>query len=374
MKKKILVTGGAGFIGSHIVDGLIERGHDVRVLDSLDPQVHANADGPPKYLNEKAEFIRGDIRNKDDVKKALADIEVLYHEAAAVGVGQSMYMIDHYVDVNSRGAGMVLDQIFNGKNSIEKMIVASSMSIYGEGMYLCENCGEFEGEFRGRKQLEARRWEMTCPGCGKPAQPIATPETKPLAPTSVYAIGKRDHEELFMSLGKAYGMPTVALRYFNVYGPRQSLSNPYTGVAAIFQSNIKNDNPPIIYEDGGQSRDFVDYRDVVSANMLALESSKADYGIFNVGAGKPVSVLDIAKTFARLYGKSVEPKIQQKFRQGDIRHCFADISRIRDIGYEPKIGFDRGMSDLVEWGMCENALDLSQKALAELRQRDLVER
>jgi len=372
--KSILVTGGAGFIGSHIVDELIARGHQVRILDNLDPQVHGEERKPPAYVNPGAELMVGDVRERDDLKAALDGVEVVFHEAAAVGVGQSMYLIDYYVDVNSRGTGMLLDEIVNGDHDIKRMIVASSMSIYGEGRYSCPDCGVFDPDFRPQSQLEEHKWEMRCPDCGKDADPLPTSEKKPLMPTSVYAVGKRDHEELFLSVGKAYGIPTVALRYFNVYGPRQSLSNPYTGVCAIFQSNIKNGNSPIVYEDGRQTRDFIDYRDIVAANMLALESGKADYQTFNVGSGRPTSVLDIAQTFDKLYGKEIEPEIQQKFRQGDIRHCFADIEKIRSIGFEPKIDFQQGMADLVEWGKDQQADDRSAKALEELLERNLVEK
>jgi dTDP-L-rhamnose 4-epimerase len=374
MKHNVLVTGGAGFIGSHIVDELIRRGNDVRVLDNIDPQVHGKDRKKPDYVNPKATFMRGDVRNRDDLRRALADVDVVYHEAAAVGVGQSMYLIDYYVDVNSRGTGMLLDEIVNGKYNIKKLIVASSMSIYGEGVYECERCGRITPDFRGQKQLEAHDWEMRCPACGEIAKPVPTPESKPLKPTSVYAVSKRDQEEFVLSVGKAYGIPSVALRYFNVYGPRQSLSNPYTGVCAIFQSNIKNDNPPVVYEDGLQSRDFIDVRDIVQANMLALDSSKADYEMFNVGCGKPITVKYIAETFAELYGKKIKPEVKNKYRAGDIRHCYADISKIRKIGFEPKIEFRQGMAQLVKWGQKQEAKDLSQQALRELQERKLVEK
>jgi dTDP-L-rhamnose 4-epimerase len=374
MKRSVLVTGGAGFIGSHIVDGLLDRGHDVRILDCLDPQVHGAQGGKPAYMNPKATFMRGDVRERQDLKRALEGVDTVFHEAAAVGVGQSMYQIGHYVDVNSKGTGLLLDELVNGRYPIKKVIVASSMSIYGEGVYECPGCGTFAPDVRPRRQLEAHDWEMRCPGCGKQAKPAPTPEEKALKPTSVYAIGKRDQEELVLSVGKAYGIPSVALRYFNVYGPRQSLSNPYTGVCAIFQSNIKNGNPPVVYEDGLQSRDFIDVRDVVAANMLVMGSRKADYETFNVGSGSPTTVLRIAETFAKLYGKKIRPDVKNKYRAGDIRHCFADISRIRRIGFAPKVAFEAGMADLVRWGEKQEAQDLSQQALKELEDRNLVER
>ncbi|MFH1055305.1 MAG: SDR family NAD(P)-dependent oxidoreductase [Candidatus Altiarchaeota archaeon] len=374
MKHSVLVTGGAGFIGSHIVDELIKRGNDVRILDNLDPQVHGKDRKNPDYLNQKAKFIGGDVRNRDDLKRALSDVDVVFHEASAVGVGQSMYLIDYYVDVNCRGTGLLLDEIVNGEYDIKKIVVASSMSIYGEGVYECSKCGRIIPDYRQQKQLESHEWEMRCPCCGCEAISTPTPEDKPLRPTSVYAVSKRDQEEMVLSVGKAYGIPSVALRYFNVYGPRQSLSNPYTGVCAIFQSNIKNDNPPVIYEDGLQSRDFIDVRDIVAANMLVLDSRKADYEMFNVGTGKPVTVLHIAETFAKLYGKRIKPEIKNKYRAGDIRHCYADITKIRKIGFKPNVKFEDGMRDLVKWGAKQEAEDRSQDALKELEDRNLVEK
>jgi len=373
MEHKVLVTGGAGFIGSHIVDELVRRGHDVRVLDNLDPQVHGKGAKRPGYLNPNAEFLKGDVRVRADLKRALEGVDVVFHEASAVGVGQSMYLIDYYVDVNCRGTGLLLDEMVNGEHSIKKLVVASSMSIYGEGEYECGRCGSVAPDFRPKKQLEGHDWEMRCPGCGGSAVPMPTKEGKPLGPTSVYAVTKRDQEELVLSVGKAYGIPSVALRYFNVYGPRQSLSNPYTGVCAIFQSNIKNGNPPVIYEDGLQTRDFIDVRDIVAANMLAMESPKADYEMFNVGSGMPTSVLEIAETFIRLYGSDIRPDIKRKYRAGDIRHCYADISKIGQIGFKPRISFKGGMSDLVEWGRAQEAKDRSRLALKELQERNLVE-
>jgi dTDP-L-rhamnose 4-epimerase len=248
------------------------------------------------------------------------------------------------------------------------------MSIYGEGSYECGTCGMVYPELRSEDQMKKKDWEMKCPHCGKQVKPIPTKESKPLKPTSVYAVSKRDQEELSLSVGRAYGIPTVALRYFNVYGPRQSLSNPYTGVCAIFSSRIKNSNPPVIYEDGLQTRDFIYVDDIVRANILAMEKKSANYRVFNVGTGKLVSIVEIANVLSKLYGKKIEPRIVNKYRSGDIRHCFADISEIRKIGFEPKTNFEDGMRKLVDWGKRSEAVDRVEEAEKELIERGLVER
>jgi dTDP-L-rhamnose 4-epimerase len=371
MKSRILVTGGAGFIGSHLTDELIEQEHEVMILDNLEPQVHLNK--KPEYLNPKAEYIFKDIRS-EELSEILRDIEIIFHLASAVGVGQSMYQIEKYMDVNVMGTSRLLDILVNKENSVKKLIVASSMSIYGEGAYECEECGIFYPELRKEEQLKERIWEMLCPRCGKQAKPIPTGEDKPLKPTSVYAISKRDQEELCLAIGRAYGLPTVALRYFNVYGPRQSLSNPYTGVCAIFSSRIKNNQPPIIYEDGLQKRDFIYVKDIVDANILVMKNPKANYKSLNVGSGKPKSILEIADTLSNLYGKEIKPDIVNKYRRGDIRHCFADVTEIKKLGFEAKTSFEEGMKKLVEWGEKAKAIDKVEEATRELIERGLVEK
>lgn len=371
MTKNILVTGGAGFIGSFLVDKLIEKGHSVRILDNLDQQVHQGK--MPDYLNKKAEFIRGDMGDPEDLKKALADIEIVFHEAAAVGVGQSMYQIRHYVDVNSLGTANLLDFIVNKKNDVKKMIVASSMSTYGEGSYECGKCGKVRPSLRPEKQMEKKEFELKCPKCGKITKPMPIDEESRQVCNSIYAITKKDQEDMVLNIGKSYGIPAVALRYFNVYGPRQSLSNPYTGVAAIFLSRIKNDNPPVIYEDGLQTRDFISVHDIAQANISVMEKSAADYEVFNVGTGKPISIKNIAEILARLYGKDINPEVTNKFRKGDVRHCYADISKIRDkLGWEPKISFEKGMKELIEWSRGAEAEDKFEKAAKELKDKGLI--
>lgn len=369
---KILITGGAGFIGSHLVDRLIKRGDEVVVIDNLEPQVHQNK--RPDYLNPRAKYIFKDIGDKKTLLSVLRDAEVIFHQASAVGIGQSMYEIEKYVNANVMGTAKLLDLLVNSENSVKKLVIASSMSIYGEGAYECEKCGAVCPELRPEEQLKRREWEIKCPNCGKQAKPIPTKEDKPLRPTSVYAVSKRDQEELCLSVGRAYGIPTIALRYFNVYGPRQSLSNPYTGVCAIFSSRIKNNNPPTIYEDGLQTRDFIYVDDVINANMLAMERSQADYKTLNVGTGKSISILEVARVLSKLYGKGIEPKVVNKYRSGDIRHCFADVSEIHKIGFEPKTSFEEGMKKLVEWGERTEAIDRVEEATKELVERGLVER
>ncbi len=360
--EKVLVTGGAGFIGSHLVDELVRRGHKVRILDIFEEQVHQGK--RPDYLNKNAECIKGDIRNPQTLKEALDGINCVFHFAAQVGVGQSMYQIEKYVSHNTLGTAILMEYIISNraKLKIRKIVAASSMSIYGEGSYRCNKCGTVEPIERDAKDLKRKIWEYFCPKCSEILKSVATNEEKTLRSNSIYAISKKDQEEIVLNLGKAYKLPSVALRFFNVYGPRQSLSNPYTGVCAIFQSRIKNNNPILIYEDGLQTRDFVSVHDIASANILAMNSKEADYGYFNVGSGKPTSVLQIAKTLSRLYGKEPKFVIKDEYRIGDIRHCFADISKIEKIGFKPVVNFDDGMREMVEWGKRTRSVDMVNKA------------
>lgn len=362
----ILVTGGAGFIGSFLVDKLLREGHKVRIIDNLESQVHQGK--KPKYLNKDAEFIRADICDKDSLDKALESIDVVFHEAAMVGVGQSMYEILKYTRVNESGTATLLDLIVNKHlDHIKKMVVAASMSEYGEGLYSCKKCGLVKPELREENDLENKRWESGCPNCHNSLLPIPTDETTQLNCHSVYAINKRTQEDMSLTVGKAFKIPTVALRYFNVYGPRQSLSNPYTGVAAIFISRIKAGKSPVIFEDGLQSRDFVSVYDIVSANIAVMESDKADYQVFNVGSGKKVTILEMAKLITKLSGKKLNPQITNTYRKGDIRHCFADVTKIkRVLNWKPIVKFEEGMKELVEWSSAEESkdyFDLASKIL-----------
>jgi dTDP-L-rhamnose 4-epimerase len=368
---RVLVTGGAGFIGSHVVDALLSRGHDVRVLDCLDSQVH---DGRPEYLSAGAELITGDVRDHDAVRRSLVGIDRVAHLAAAVGVGQSMYEIERYTSMNTLGAAVVLEETIAARDRIEKMVVASSMSIYGEGLYRCDSDGvEISPRPRSEEQLRARQWEPRCPTCGAELRPIATTESTPITPESIYAIGKRDHEEMFLVTGRAYAIPVTALRFFNVYGPRQALSNPYTGVAAIFSSRLLNGQPPIIFEDGRQSRDFVHVSDIAASVVAALEPGAADGEPLNVGTGRSVTVVDVADVLATELGVDLEPEVRNAYRAGDIRHCFADIGRARELlGFAPTVAFEDGMRELVEWLAGRTALDRVDEATAALDQRGLT--
>jgi dTDP-L-rhamnose 4-epimerase len=367
---KVLVTGGAGFVGSHLVDGLLAAGHTVRVLDALAAQVHGGAERPADLARD-AELVVGDVRDRTAVARALDGVEAVFHQAAAVGIGQSMYEIERYVSANSVGTAVLLEEIAARRDRIRKLVVASSMSLYGEGAYRDRRGNEVNPPPRPVAQFEERRWELR-DAAGAELAPAQTPETKPLQPTSVYAITKRDHEELCLTVGSAYGIPTVALRYFNVYGPRQALSNPYTGVLAIFASRLLNGRPPLIFEDGLQSRDFVHVTDVVQANLLAL-ASRADGAVYNVGTGRATTILDVALELARALGKPIEPEIPGRYRAGDVRHCIADIAKIRaGLGYEPRVAFEQGVKELLDWLHGQAPVDRVDEATRELEARGLA--
>jgi dTDP-L-rhamnose 4-epimerase len=369
---KVLVTGGAGFIGSHIVDALIKLGYEVTIYDNLYPQVHGHTDAPPSYLNPDAEFIKADMRDKDKLSKVLKGVDIIFHEAAVVGVGQSMYEIYRYVENNVQGTANLLDIIVNQKNKIQKIIVASSMSVYGEGTYQCKQCGVVYPNLRSHEQLQNRDWEQKCPKCSMSVKPIPTNEDKPIFPTSIYSITKRDQEDLCLTVCRAYRIPCVALRYFNIYGPRQSISNPYTGVLAIFLSRIKNKKPLVVFEDGLQTRDFIHVSDVVKANLLSLRD-EANYEIFNVGTGKATNLLEIISFFTEVINIKIKPRLTNKYRQGDIRHCFADTSKIRDkLGFMPSLELKEGIKDLCRWAEGQAADDQLTRALGELNKKGLI--
>jgi dTDP-L-rhamnose 4-epimerase len=372
MKKKILVTGGAGFIGSFIVDSLVKKGNEVTIYDNLEPQIHH--DRLPEYLNTKARFVKGDVRDYGVLKKYIIESDIIVNFAARVGVGQSMYEVKEYITTNEVGTANIMHAIANEKHSVKKIIVASSMSIYGDGSYYCGKCKkEVYNVERTQEQLSHQKWEMYCPDCSSILTPIPTKETKPINSGSVYAISKKNQEELTLNVGKAYGVPGVALRLWNTYGPRQSLSNPYTGVAAIFMSRIKNNNPPMIFEDGLQSRDFVSVYDVVQAVELSIEKEAADNESFNVGSGEKITINDVAQTLLDIFGSKLKPVANLKYRTGDVRHCFADISKIKSrLGYRPKMNLKKGMEELVEWSRTQEAKDMVNSAFEELKQKKLV--
>jgi dTDP-L-rhamnose 4-epimerase len=368
---KALVTGGAGFIGSHLVDTLVARGDDVTVLDNLEPQVHHQR---PAYLNDDAEYIFRDICSDGTLAECIAGRDVVFHLASMVGVAQSMYQIERYVCTNVGGTARLLQSLVDQPDRIRKLVVASSMSIYGEGPARCSQHGEVSPKLRPDSQMKAGDWSVHCPHCDRKTEPRAVEEAVRLAPNSVYAVSKRDQEELCLATGRAYRIPTVALRFFNVYGPRQSLDNPYTGLAAIFQSRIKNNSPPVVFEDGLQSRDFVSVHDIVQALLLSADHDGADYEAINVGSGTPTTVLDVARVLINLYESNVQPLVEHKFRAGDVRQCYADISKIHHLlGYSPRVTFENGMRELVQWGKGVPARDGFEEAYAQLKSHRLME-
>ena len=369
---KILVTGGAGFIGSFIVDKLVEIGAEVIIFDNLTPQVHI--DGiPPDYLNPNAEFIKGDVRDYDAFKAVIDRVNGIMHFAGAVGVGQSQYQIKHYVESNTCGTANMLDILVNNDHNVEKMLVAASMSSYGEGNYLCEKDGIVRPPLRTEDQMAGGDWELHCPVCNAEVKPVPTDEEAVQYCNSIYAFTKKDQEDMVINIGKTYDLPAVALRFFNVYGPRQSLSNPYTGVAAIFLSRIKNEQSPLIFEDGLQTRDFISVHDVAEACCQVMENDNADMEIFNVGSGSPLTIKSISETIAQVYGNDIAPDITNKFRKGDVRHCYADINKIKKhVGWEPEISFSEGMKELIDWGREARADDKFDQSYKELKEKGIV--
>lgn len=370
MKGNVLITGGAGFIGSHVAFELLRAGYHVRVLDSLVTQVHGDTPGRPTYLHKDAEFILGDVRNPEILDEALSGVDAVYHFVALVGVGQSMYQIAEYTSVNNLGTAVLLERLV--KQRVSKLIVASSMSIYGEGAYVTPSGELYNRAVRTIKQLKARQWEMSTPD-GLPLRPAATPETKQPSLASVYALSKYDQEQMCLMVGRAYGIPAVALRFFNAYGPYQSLSNPYTGVLAIFASRLLNGKHPIIFEDGQQLRDFVSVYDLAQACRLALEVNGVQDQVFNVGSGRETTILEVADKLAKILGKKLEPEITGTYRVGDIRHCYPDMSLAqRVLGYTPKVSLETGMRDLAEWLEQQTANDRFNEMQQELASRGLV--
>lgn len=366
MSKQILITGGAGFVGSHLADGLLKAGHRVRILDDLAPQVHPA--GAPDYLASEVELVRGDVRDPRRLRIAIADVDVIFHFAATVGVGQSMYEINRYMSVNTLGTAELLQALLDLRAAPEKLVVASSMSIYGEGRYACPACNlTVAPRVRSTSDLRSGQWDLLCDRCGGSLQPQATDESKPSEITSVYALSKRDQEDICLIYGRTYGLPVTALRFFNIYGTRQALSNPYTGVAAIFASRLLNGQAPLVFEDGCQMRDFVSVHDVVQANLLAMTCSESDGQVINVGSGSPISIRRVAEILARSLDSDIEPTITHKYRAGDIRHCYADITKARTLlGYEPQVSHENGFQELAAWLSEQDADDKAESMLKEL--------
>jgi len=375
---KVLVTGGAGFIGSHVVDLLVRRGDQVVVLDNLDPQVHGPDAYEPVNILEHVrsgavEFVHANVLDPESLSRALRGTEAVVHLAAAVGVGQSMYQPLHYVNTNGGGTGQLLQLLTESDKKIAKLVVASSMSLYGEGAYTCEKCGGTTPRPRDEAQLRGAEWEVKCADCDTPLSPQPTPEEKPADIASIYAATKKHQEDLAVSFGRAYDIPTFALRFFNVYGPRQSLSNPYTGVAAIFMSRLLNQNPPLVFEDGQQSRDFIHVEDIAEAVVRAVDFSGSGAHVLNVGTGRPITIHQVATVLAKEMDVDISPKALHRYRAGDIRHCIADTRRAAEVlGFRAKHPFEDGVRSLIEWSHGERPQDAVEKSMTELETHNLV--
>jgi dTDP-L-rhamnose 4-epimerase len=376
---RVLITGGAGFIGSHCVDRFVREGARVVVLDNLDPQVHQGPEAePPAGIREhiaanRIAYVRGDVRRRPDVERALEDVDTVVHLAAAVGVGQSMYKPYYYMDTNVAGQAMLLETLVAAPSRWRRLVVASSMSLYGEGLYRCPEHGRVAPPLRPIAQLDGGDFEIRCPFCSRTLQPVQTPEDKVLQCSSVYALSKKTQEELALCVGSAYGIPTVALRFFNAYGSRQSLSNPYTGALAIFISRLKNGNAPLIFEDGMQSRDFIHVSDVAEAVWRAASQDGYANDVYNVCTGRATTILEAADTLCRRLGADVRPQIVGRFRAGDIRHCVGDPSKAeKAFGFRASRAFTDGLDELLAWAAGQRSDDSVESSVAELRQHGLI--
>lgn len=372
----VLITGGAGFIGSNLAIKLLNNGYNVRVLDNMSKQIHGeNYKESPLYKNieGKVEFVLGDVRNKEDWEKALKDIDVIVHLAAETGTGQSMYEIERYTEVNIKGTAILLDILTNEKHDVKKIIIASSRAIYGEGKYLCKKHGTVYPLAREEKYLSKGDFNVKCPICENNVELVGTTEDSAIHPTSIYGFTKQAQEQMCMIVGKSLNLPVVAFRYQNVFGPGQSLKNPYTGILSIFSTRIKNKNNIDIFEDGLESRDFVYIDDVVDATILGIEKEEADYESFNVGTGIPINVITVAKILKEKYGIDVPINITKNYRLGDIRHNYADISKIRKkLGFEPRFNFEEGISKFVDWVNTQVIeKDNYDKSIAEMKKKGL---
>lgn len=375
-KKNVLITGGAGFIGSNLALKLIEKGNNVTVLDNMSKQIHGEDYTKSELyqnINGKVKFILGSVENREDWRKALENIDVVVHLAAETGTGQSMYEINRYIDVNIKGTSEFLDILTNEKHSVKKIIIASSRAIYGEGEYICPTHGIVYPEERVDKHMSVGDFNIKCPICDVTVELKATTEETKKHPSSVYGFTKQAQEEMCMIVGKSLKIPVVAYRYQNVYGPGQSLKNPYTGILSIFSTRIKNGNDINIFEDGQESRDFVYIDDVVDATILGIEKDEANYETFNVGTGVATTVQEVAETLKEKYKSNVEIKISGNYRLGDIRHNYADLTKIKNLlGFEPKVDFNMGISNFVNWVETQSIEeDNYEKSIEEMKKKGL---
>ena len=377
-KRKILITGGAGFIGSHLALKLLSKGYDVTVLDNLSPQIHG--DNPditsPLYnsIKGRVNFILGSVTSKDDWLKALDGVECVVHFAAETGTGQSMYEIEKYVTTNIGGTALLLDLLTNTKHAVKKVVVAESRAIYGEGRYYSDELKQYVYPTeRSDKDMSQGDFEVKYRGCTQPLQLVGTTEDSLVHPTSVYGITKQVEGQLVHLVCPSIGIASVSFRYQNVYGPGQSLSNPYTGILSIFSTRIKNGNPINIFEDGRESRDFVYIDDVVDATILGIEKDEANGHVFNIGTGIPTDVLTVANTLIEKYGIHVPVTVSGNYRLGDIRHNYADISAARDLlGFEPKWSFSDGIGEFAKWVNAQEVQeDRYEQSIDEMKEKGL---
>ena len=369
-RKRALVTGGAGLIGSHVTDLLIEEGWRVRVLDNIEPNTHKR--GTPAWINSRADFTHGDLRDRETVTQALMDIDVVFHQAA---YGGYMPEIAKYVHVNSLGTAQMLEVIREKNQPIKKIVVASSQAVYSEGAGNCPKHGLVFPNVRPVEQLKRGDWSVRCPICNEPTTSVPTPENAPVGGETVYGLTKVDQEKLVLLWGKQVSIPTVALRYSCTYGPRQSIFNPYTGVIAIFCTRLLNDLPPVLYEDGQQTRDFSFVEDIARANLLAATTDKLDGLPANVGSGKGVAVREIAQRIGDALGIKMEPEINGEFRPGEMRHLTSATDRIRAVGYEPEVDLEEGIGRYLDWIRSQSDVrDYFSEAADILRRKGVVHR
>ncbi len=368
----VLVTGGAGFIGSHLVDLLVAAGERVRVLDNLDPLAHPGGE-LPGHMNAVAEVQVGDLRDRGAVDRALDGVDRVFHLGGVVGNGESTINVRKAIEVNCVGTATLMEAVIERRHSIRRLVAASSMVVYGDGAYNCPEHGDGAVPVRPDERLARQEWEPVCAACGREIVPVATAEGHPLRPSSVYGISKRDQEELVLVLGRAYGIETVALRYLNVYGPRQALGNPYTGVAAIFAARVLSGKRPLVFEDGDQIRDLVHVSDVVAATAAAMRSATAAGCVFNVATGRRVRVAELAERIGAALGSDLAPELTGRFRAGDIRHCFADTALATELlGFSAGVSLDDGIPALAEWVARQSPVEGGDEALAELKARGLI--
>ncbi|MGN0432261.1 MAG: SDR family NAD(P)-dependent oxidoreductase [Lachnospiraceae bacterium] len=371
-KQSVLITGGAGFIGSNIALRLFEKGYKVRILDNLSAQIHGECKCLSTVLQGKVEHIYGDVRELKDWKRAVEGMDAIIHLAAETGTGQSMYEIDRYCGVNVGGTAKMLDVLTNEKHSVKKVIVAASRALYGEGAYICREHGMVYPTARSDAHMAKGDFEVKCPVCGKNVKLTETDENAKKHPTSVYGITKQMQEELVLTVCKAINIAAVAYRYQNVYGPGQSLTNPYTGILSIFSNQILNNQPINIFEDGKESRDFVYIDDVVDATIAGLESDVSDE-CFNIGSGTSMTVEEVVSELQDAYGKNVEVYISGNYRIGDIRHNVADISKAEKmLGYKPKVSFRDGIRQFASWVEMQGKVSSRyQESLDEMKKKGL---